>query len=87
MAFYRWKVGYHGGAYIDISDGLFSVLCFLPDACRDVAQQFFYYYYFSFVNFCLKKACLLLHVVLLPESQAVELLQGHAEHLVEVLRR
>lgn len=50
-------------------------------------SNFFYYYYFSFVNFCLKKACLLLHVVLLPKSQAVELLQGHAEHLLEVLRR
>lgn len=36
---------------------------------------------------CLKKACPLLQVVLLPECQAVELLKGHAENLLEVLRR
>lgn len=35
----------------------------------------------------LKQACRLLQVVLLPEGQAVELLQGHAENLLEVLRR
>lgn len=36
---------------------------------------------------CLKKACRLLQVILFPEGQAVELLQGHAENLHEVRRR
>lgn len=35
----------------------------------------------------LKQARRLLQVILLPEGQAVELLQGHAEDLLEVLGR
>lgn len=31
------KKGYHGGAYIDISDGAFFVFCFLLDTFSDFA--------------------------------------------------
>lgn len=72
------KKEYHGGAYIDISDGAFFFILF--------SSRYFLRFCLA-LFFCLKKACLLLHVILLPESQAVKLLQGHAEHLVKVLWR
>lgn len=73
--------GYHGGAYIDT---VFEMGCFLFRFQMLVEMLLSG---FLFFDFCLKKARLLLHVVLLPESQAVELLQGHAENLLEVLGR
>lgn len=41
---------------------------------------------FFFFLPCLKKACLLLEVVLLPQGQAVKLIQGHVENLTEFFR-
>lgn len=48
------------------------------DACCDFGV---------FVVGGLKKARGLLHVILLPEGEAVELLQGHSKDLLEVRRR
>lgn len=36
-------------------------------------------------HLALEKACLLFHVVLLPQGHAVKLIQGHPEHMLEVL--
>ena len=57
--------------FVCLSFGVFASWFFLPS---------------SVLHSLLEKACFLLHVVLLPESQAVELVQGHPEHLHEVLR-
>lgn len=82
MPFYRWKVG---GLWWCIYSIYFKWVFFVsllpPDGkatCWDVVGIYL---------FILKKACLFLQVVLLPEGQAVKLLQGHAEDLLEVLRR
>lgn len=78
MAFYRWKVGlswwciYRYFKWI----GFYFLLPPRQDGC--LLRCFF---------LCLKKASLLLQFILFPEGQAVKLLQGHAKHLLEVLRR
>lgn len=82
MAFYRWEIRVSWRCIYSYFRWVgFFLFCFLPDrtdACWDVVGVFFS---------CLKEACRLLHIIFFPEGQAVELLQGHAENLHEVLRR
>lgn len=77
--------GHYGGAYcVQIFqngfDLFFSVSVQTAQLVVEMVCDFFFFLP------CLKKASLLLEVVLLPQGQAVKLIQGHVENLTEFFR-